>query len=248
MMNDECLLLSKIVGLIGYSGGDANEKEEQLNSETTTNNSSRILCRKLLYPSFSLSRHENDISDSSSGLNSTSSPSKEEAQTKASSWMSRQIIQHDATEPQLREEVSFRILEATLDSFDQLVDARIRQYSKILRNHYLSLLLNDDDDDDDDKGRAKVVEYKLRTLLEYGTNISFGSISSRFTVLDSTDATTTTTTTDNSTIVLPVMLTVEINSLQFQQPTSSSRSSNNNNHRHTSNNKLTFQAPGWIKG
>jgi hypothetical protein len=184
MMSDECLLvlLSKIVGLIGYSGGD--EKEQNLESEDK-DHPNRILCRDFLYPSFSLSRQENNDNNnknncSSPTLNSSSSASsKEEVQMQASSWMSQQIIQRDATESQLKKEVPCRILEAILDSFDQLVDARIRQYSNILRNHYLSLLLNNDDDN----RRAKVVEYKLRTLLEFGTNISFGSISSRFTFL-----------------------------------------------------------------
>ena len=117
------------------------------------------------------------------------------------------------------------MLENILDSFDHLVDARLHQYSKVLKNHGQSL----------SSSGAQIVEYKLRTLLEIGTNISFGSISTKFVP---TEEKATTTVTD-STCSLPVLLTVEIDSLQFHHRTYQS---------HPHHQRLTFQAPGTLQG
>ena len=78
-----------------------------------------------------------------------------------------------------------RMLEGCIESMDQLVDARLGAYSKILRQHYVGKK-NDHaktDHDEDGSNNSKpthhnnVVDFKLRTLLGLGTNISFDSIS-----------------------------------------------------------------------
>eukprot|EP00529_Nitzschia_sp_RCC80_P013721 CAMPEP_0113443650 /NCGR_PEP_ID=MMETSP0014_2-20120614/2251_1 /TAXON_ID=2857 /ORGANISM="Nitzschia sp." /LENGTH=748 /DNA_ID=CAMNT_0000334619 /DNA_START=170 /DNA_END=2416 /DNA_ORIENTATION=- /assembly_acc=CAM_ASM_000159 len=79
-----------------------------------------------------------------------------------------------------------QMLEGCIESMDQLVDARLSAYSKILRQHYDSKKngnANDHDEDDTNNHNNKmpshhnnVVDFKLRTLLGLGTNISFDSI------------------------------------------------------------------------
>ncbi|KAL3924806.1 MAG: hypothetical protein SGILL_000816 [Bacillariaceae sp.] len=164
----------------------------------------------------------------------SNSDSREQVQLKASACMSRPLqakmivpnvntaaVASTATASTAADLLlpSHIMLENILDSFDHLVDARLHQYSKVLRNHGHSL----------SSSGAQIVEYKLRTLLEIGTNISFGSISTKFVP-----------TGEETGDSLPVMLTLDIDSLEFHHPTTTTCQDDQSNHR------LTFQAPGWF--
>lgn len=196
-----------------------------------------VVCSSLSFPSLSLTHHPERQNGEE-----VPSPTREEIKIKASACMSQLITENDPSLRSLERDISRRLLENILDSFDQLVDARISQYSKVLSNHGLSLST---------KG-AQIVEYKLRTLLEIGTNISFGSISTKFESSEMTATTTRTTTNgDKCTTELLVMLTVEIDSLRFHRPMSVSSSDNllsGNVLQHHDPNKLTFRARGTMQG
>ena len=78
-----------------------------------------------------------------------------------------------------------QMLDGCIESMDQLVDARLSAYSKILRQHYGGKKndhpTNDHDEDVSNSSKHhshlnNVVDFKLRTLLGLGTNISFDSI------------------------------------------------------------------------
>eukprot|EP00529_Nitzschia_sp_RCC80_P010311 CAMPEP_0113446828 /NCGR_PEP_ID=MMETSP0014_2-20120614/3920_1 /TAXON_ID=2857 /ORGANISM="Nitzschia sp." /LENGTH=759 /DNA_ID=CAMNT_0000337957 /DNA_START=187 /DNA_END=2466 /DNA_ORIENTATION=- /assembly_acc=CAM_ASM_000159 len=74
-----------------------------------------------------------------------------------------------------------QMLEGCIETMDQLVDARLSAYSKILRQHYNSKKYgnandHDEDDTNNHNNDNNVVDFKLRTLLGLGTNISFDSI------------------------------------------------------------------------
>ena len=78
-----------------------------------------------------------------------------------------------------------QMLEGCIESMDQLVDARLSAYSKILRQHYGGKKnehpTKDQYEDGSDISKHhshhnNVVDFKLRTLLGLGTNISFDSI------------------------------------------------------------------------
>jgi hypothetical protein len=146
----------------------------------------------LTFPSFSL-QHLCEVNIAGVG---PVSPSREEVQAKASSLLSRPlVVSIDNLNGGEWSSSSFSsytsspqqmMLQNVLDSFDELVDARIRAYSKILRNHYLSLAKEKCNNSNvygsptSSEVGTQIVEYKLRTLLEFGTNISFGSITTTF--------------------------------------------------------------------
>jgi hypothetical protein len=182
------------------------------------------------YPSLSLTHPPVEAGPPTES--SVAPPLREDIRVKASACMSQQVIVQQLDEHCFKE-VARHMLENLLDSFDQLVDARIRQYSKVLSNHGLSLLSA--------SGRADIVEYKLRTLLEIGTNISFGSISINVECPTSIDVAAATT---DGCAVIPVMLTVEIDSLQFHPANPSYHRNNRKRHR----NKVSFNAPGSLYG
>jgi hypothetical protein len=129
----------------------------------------------------------------------------------------------NVNEKTLLKEVRCHMLENILDSLDHLVDARLHQYSKVLRNHGKSLSTTG----------QQIVEYNLRRLLEIGTNISFGSISTDFTATRDESATA-------DAAGLPIVLTVEIDSLQLLHSSTE--------HRHRLKQTISFRAPGKIQG
>lgn len=223
----------------------------------------------LTFPSFSL---QHLCEESSVDRKRHASPSREEVQAKASSLLSRPVVvtidtlqggelssSSSLSSPQQM------ILQNILESFDQLVDARIRAYSKILRNHYLSLASvkwNNNDTSGglqySSNGGVQIVEYKLRTLLEFGTNISFGSITTTFTprtmTEDEEELGGGASASSSASSSLPVLFTVTIEPIQFSSFPSKDRA-----HQETSpflqlpssvfpNKKLSFQAPGFIHG
>jgi len=177
---------------------------------------------------------------SSSFPAASTSPRKEDVQTKISNLMSRKVFyeaaqqeqeqheqDHDEDQDRVREQQHDQLLpgrqmlENVYDSFDQLVDSRIRAYAQILRNH-IQVLRNMNDE----RG-ALIVEYKLRTLLEYATNNAlFDSVSTTFKVLSNDDVAATATATksmneeklqegkdeEHEVIYVPIEMTVEISS------------------------------------
>ncbi|KAG7367533.1 hypothetical protein IV203_030204 [Nitzschia inconspicua] len=229
-------LLGQYASLLGYSSSfsrnDTTDRKTRSSSAIELKDAVAISVDSISYPSLSLSYSPVEAVSASS----TPSPTREDIQMKALTCMAQQILVDVGSLPNEQqnyalEQISRHMLENFLDSFDQLVDARIRQYSKVLSNHSLSLLSA--------SGRADVVEYKLRTLLEIGTNISFGSISIQF---DNTASTKSDIKCGTNTS-LPVMLVVEIDSLQFRCPSWKGKVKHPHHHHRS---KLTFHAPAWI--
>ena len=234
-MSDE-LLLRDVAGRLGYSCQNSSScsgnEEEQLvveNSGDTSDIVGSAITSSLSYPSFSLThQHHNHHQPVDA-----SSPSREEVQLKASACMAQQVRlqKGESKSNDAFQDVPCRMLENILDSFDHLVDARLHQYSKVLRNHGQSL----------STAGQQIVEYKLRTLLEIGTSISFGKISTKFTATNEEAKTTedsTTTVTE-----LPITLTVEIDSLQFHPPTQQQQAQQQQEQE-----KISFSCSGKIQG
>eukprot|EP00538_Stauroneis_constricta_P011214 CAMPEP_0119546484 /NCGR_PEP_ID=MMETSP1352-20130426/887_1 /TAXON_ID=265584 /ORGANISM="Stauroneis constricta, Strain CCMP1120" /LENGTH=627 /DNA_ID=CAMNT_0007591195 /DNA_START=228 /DNA_END=2111 /DNA_ORIENTATION=+ len=119
------------------------------------------------------------------------------------------------------------LLENIYSSFDVLVDARIRVYTRVLSSHGLLLrsegrsrndgVKRDNDNNNHEQHKClgtKAIEYKLRTLLEIGTTLSADKVSTKFartttkptvivasgTTSSSSTATTTTATRSKTTI------------------------------------------------
>jgi len=184
------------------------------------------------YPSFSLSHGELDHGED----DNTTGDRRKAVQSKASSLMARKIVwerndrsqhqqhQHQQHQHQHQQHPNLVMIESILDSFDQLVDARIRAYARILSNHVRVLSQSNN------RKGAQIVEYKLQTLLEIAANhVLFDSISIEF-----KQATETTSTgkkenghdasrdiqvnaTEENRLTLPVDLTVEIQSPRLYQ-------------------------------
>jgi hypothetical protein len=233
------IMLTQVASLLRYSSscqnvdgkfGETCPSGGQNRNDSSPGGEYFVFLESISYPSLSLTHPPGEAGSTTES--SFASSLREDIRVKASGCMSQPVKVQQPSEGSFKT-VARIMLENFLDSFDQLVDARIRQYSKVLSNHGLSLLSA--------SGRADIVEYKLRTLLEIGTNISFGSISIKFE--NTTSINVTTTTTSEKRAVIPVMLKVEIDSLQFHPP---NPSCHNNLKRHR--NKLTFHAPGIIQG
>jgi hypothetical protein len=178
------------------------------------------------FPSFSL--------DHAKQLKIEGSQTKEEVQIQASALLAQPIhvdVSGGCKEP---ESIPNVMMENVYSSFDKLVDARILAYSKILGNHWLTLAESHwkGSVGDDLCSGAQVIEYKLKTLLEIGTNIYADSAASTFTIdgdhqIEERDGWTE--------ITYPISMKVEINDLRL--PCSESH-----------NIKVSFEAPGTIQG
>lgn len=186
----------------------------------------RISIDKLTYPSLSLANdtYNNEHDDGEGGDNESCSSShqREAVQTKASNLMSRRRTYSKCNDECNTEEQHLPqriMLENILDSFDQLVDARIRAYARILSNHVQVLW-----ESNNTRG-ARIAEYKLQTLLEFAANhLLFDSISTEFKSVEedendvcngTTDDSTSIATTDRQTLSQPIELNVEIRSPRF---------------------------------
>lgn len=183
----------------------------------------KIPSRIISYPSFSLTDNEeqNEVDQKDYDSDASSCHKRETVQSKASKLMSRKRVFRplNLKETFKQGQAPQRImLENILDSFDRLVDARIRAYARILSNHVRVL-----SESNNTKG-AQIAEYKLQTLLEVAANhLLFDSISTKFDVSsdgDTTVSTNSTTVTTTSTekegaLSTPVELTVEIRSPRF---------------------------------
>jgi hypothetical protein len=127
------------------------------------------------FPSFSL--------DHTAHIKRDDSQSRKEVQMQASRLLS-EPMSVDVIENALGlESMPHLMLENLYSSFDRLVDARILAYAKILGSHRLSLSEFRSDDADGEEAfstGAQVPEYKLKTLLEVGTNIYADSVVTTF--------------------------------------------------------------------
>ena len=178
---------------------------------------------KVIHPSFSVTddRHENQEEEDDDETKS-STHRRELVQSKASKLMSRKRVysfSKDEGDNQESQHPQRIMLENILDSFDQLVDARIRAYARILSNHVCALSASNN------VRGARVAEYKLQTLLEVAANhLSFDSISTDFKISntkddvlndDSIGESSTTTVEEEESLSLPIELKVEIQSPRF---------------------------------
>ena len=239
--------MSKILSSLGCSWNASDVRGEQQEQAVVPKLPQCAL--EVTYPSFSLSHGELDEADTAA--TSTSAVHRETVQSKASELMSRTIVwkntannkrhkhqpvQRSYQDNQLPNRV---MLESILDSFDQLVEARIRAYARILSNHVrvLSQCHNQ-------KG-ARIAEYKLQTLLEIASNFTFDSVSTVF--REATRTKQTATPTVESKGVLPIELAVEIKSPRFYQGGSSTAVASNETGTQ-SNGTLMFRVEGTFRG
>jgi hypothetical protein len=179
------------------------------------------------FPSFSL--------DHVSHLKRDDAQSKEEVQMLASALLSQSVdidVIENSTELEF---IPRMMLENVYSSFDTLVDARVLAYSKILGNHSRTLAESHREDSDEDYSGTRVLEYKLKTLLEIGTSIYADSVITTFTPgkdhrIEEKDGFTEITT--------PITMNVEIRDLHM--PCADSGSS--------ANLRLCFNAAGTLQG
>lgn len=178
---------------------------------------------KVTYPSFSLTDDRDvDQDDEEDDGTKCSTHQRERVQSKASELMSRKrVYSRSKVEDNIQQQQKPHrvMLENILDSFDELVDARIRAYARILRNHVRALL-----ESNNIRG-ARVAEYKLQTLLEVAANrLSFDSISTEFKITGTDNDVSIDYSIGNSSaksmkeeksLCLPIELNVEIRSPRF---------------------------------
>lgn len=226
----------------------------------------RIPAHKVSHPSFSLTDNtqvEQEDEEEKDDDSNSSSHRRKAVQSKASKLMSRKCVysqdNKDVDNGQQRSQAPQRImLENILDSFDQLVDARIRAYAQILSNHVRVL-----SESNNTRG-ARIAEYKLQTLLEFATNnLLFDSISTEFKTSSATEdgvcgggdivvstTSTSTSATEEKNLSLPIELTVEIRSPRFfhegLDAVNRGDATGSSNPRHQQG-KLTFQAKGKVR-
>jgi len=232
-------------------------------SIVSSNSIQRLPALKISYPSFSLANHhheeqeEEDEEEEKDDDSVSSSNRREAVQSKASKLMSRKRVysQYKNEENTEHAQSPQRImLENILDSFDELVDARIRAYARILSNHVRVL------SESNNMRGARIAEYKLQTLLEFAANhLLIDSISTEFKTRATEDdpcdedftTTTTAATKDERSLSLPIEMTVEIRSPRFFHEgleaisrTDAGASPPHRKHQE----KLTFRAKGKVKG
>lgn len=159
------------------------------------------------------------------------SRSKDEVQHHTAGLLAREISLHEPEEFHLVPSV---ILENFFSAFDTLVDARILVYSKILRSHARSLA-ECRDESIDANASLNAVEYKLKTLLEIGTNLTAEKVVTNFSIQPSFDRNDVQ---DGDEITIPITMEARINQLQIPSPHDGV----------VANIPLDFKADGVIKG
>lgn len=199
---------------------DANSSDENATSASPLQE--KIPLVKIIYPSFSVTDDPNEEQDDQEeDGKEVSVQHREHVQSKASKLMSRKRVYFQRNEEDTTEQAQQPqriMLENILDSFDQLVDARIRAYARILSNHVRVL-------SESNKLRAaQIAKYKLQILLEVAANhLSFDSISTEFKITgtekklenDDSIAKKSTGTNQEKSLCLPIELSVEIRSPRF---------------------------------
>jgi hypothetical protein len=256
--------MSSLLSSMGCSWNTNEIKSPDAKSMSSSISIERIPAHKVSHPSFSLTKNnqeEQEDEEEKDDDSNSSSHRREAVQSKASKLMSRKCVYsqykdvdngQQAQAPQAPQRI---MLENILDSFDQLVDARIRAYAQILSNHVQVL-----SESNNTRG-ARIAEYKLQTLLEFATNnLLFDSISTEFKTSATEDGvcgdisvsttTSSTATKEEKCISLPIELTVEIRSPRFfhegLEAVNRGDAVSSPNPRHQG--KLTFQANGKVRG
>mmetsp|Transcript_3617 Transcript_3617/g.9503 ORF Transcript_3617/g.9503 Transcript_3617/m.9503 type:complete len:540 (+) Transcript_3617:204-1823(+) len=217
--------LEMITCVLSSAGCSWNTNETDVLDEKPTNTSrisEEIPCLKFTYPSFSLTDDDQNGENEEEDDDTKSSTHRRKlVQSKASKLMCRKrVYSHNKHEDETQKlpHPQRIMLENILDSFDQLVDARIRAYTRILSNHVRALSASNN------VRGARVAEYKLQTLLEAAANhLSFDSISTEFrftsndsvSIDDSIDESSNTAAEAEKCFSLPIELNVEIRSPRF---------------------------------
>jgi len=217
-------VISRVLSSAGcsWNTNETNDFDEKLVHSLVSLKNTPLL--KITHPSFSLAEdHHEEQGEEEDDNNISSTQQRELVQSKASKLMSRKrVYSHNKGEDsnQQAQHPHQVMLENILDSFDQLVDARIRAYALILSNHVRAL------SESNNARGARIAEYKLQTLLEVAANhLSFDSISTEFKItttendVTSDDSTITGSTStiieDKNSLSLPIELNVEIRSPRF---------------------------------
>jgi hypothetical protein len=213
---------------IGSSGDHENIWHSTSSSSILTECEQDALA--VTFPSFSLEHAKH--------LQRDDAQSKEKIKMQASSLLASRMAADVFDESSLGGEKAPHVILSNLySSFDKLVDARVLAFSKILGGHGLTLVKSQDDlsSAGDFAASSKVLEYKLKTLLEIGTSIYADSVSTTFA---STDDPKVVDNVDTMIISIPSALKVEINHLHL--PCSASGEA--------AEFPVSFEAPGVIEG
>mmetsp|Transcript_103015 Transcript_103015/g.210017 ORF Transcript_103015/g.210017 Transcript_103015/m.210017 type:complete len:597 (+) Transcript_103015:173-1963(+) len=272
--SDSDEMVSSFLSSMGCSW-DMNETVQSSNEKAAKSSMrlDRRLARKVSHPSFSLANddqaqvpQDGDCDE----VDTKPSPLQREAvQSKASKLMSRRAIHlpegeqgeeneaHQGTAP-LPQTPQRTMLENILDSFDQLVDARIRAYARILSNHVRVLL------ESNNQRAARIGDYKLQVLLEFAANhLLFDSISTDFKLITTTtedddgklklksgDSHAAKVANEETSFSAPIELTVEIRSPRFLQGSTEGEKSiaSPDSSRLPHQGNLTFRARGKVSG
>jgi hypothetical protein len=227
MINSNEILLSRFVSSLSSTWNSNNDDETGSNNNMTAGSAAEdtINVHTISYPSFSMPddnidhhhhQQQQQQQQSSSSISSSSSSGREDVQSKISNLMSRKVIYEAGAESsEVHQEQQLQpgrmMLENISDSFNQLVDARIRAYAQILTNHVQVLRSsnsnNDNNHDNSNSNNntntnqninnnergALIAEYKLRTLLEFASTSNddddalFDSITTKFKVIYTSD-------------------------------------------------------------
>ena len=221
--------MSRLLSSMGCSWNTNETIPSSDNSTTASVSSESVPAHKLSFPCFSLTSNINDEQEDAEGINyesdfDSSCHRREVAQSKASKLMSRKRAFSPSKvgdKDQQTQSPQRMMLENILDSFDQLVDARIRAYARILSNHVRVL-----SESNNTKG-ARIAEYKLQTLLDVAANhLLFDSISTEFKTStsnkenrvnddDATESTASSKSKEETSLSIPIELIVEIQSPRF---------------------------------
>lgn len=253
-------MVSPFLSTMGCSWNTNEQNDSEEKSTASSIPTERIPAYKVSYPSFSLTNngHEEHHDDEAKDYDSDSSYRREAVQSEASKLMSRRGVYircKDGDNEEQRQQPQQIMLGNILDSFDQLVDARIRAYARILSNHVQVL------SESNNKRGARIAEYKLETLLAVAANhLLFDSISIEFKTIatcaedDARDAAaaaaTTTSTTEDKQFSVPIEVTVDIRSPRFIHEgleTNNCNDAESPPHRGHEG-KLTFRAKGKVRG
>jgi len=255
--SNELETMTRFVSSLGCSWDTNGTNNYDLKSIASSSSIERIPARKVSHPSFLLTNddHEKQEDEEKDDDSNSSSHRREAVQSKASKLMSRKDVysqDKDEDNGQQAQPPQRIMLENILDSFDQLVDARIRAYACILSNHVQVL------SESNNARGARIAEYKLQTLLEFAANhLLFDSVSTEFTTSVTEDNTcdsnaisiTTKATEEEQGISLPIELTVEIQSPRFfhegLEAINRMDDANPPHRRHPG--KLTFRAKGKVR-
>ena len=250
-------IISRVLSSVGCSWNTNETNSPDENATTSSLFQERIPLVKIIYPSFSLTDDpDEEQDDDGEDSKEVSLYQRELVQSKVSKLMSRKRVfsqrSWEGTTEQ-GQQPQRKMLENILDSFDQLVDARIRAYARILSNHVRVL-----SESNNDRG-AQIAEYKLQTLLEVAANhLLFDSISTEFRITSAENKVEDQIISKHSTgfkegkiLSLPIELCVEIRSPRFLHEGLES----NNNHndgasppRGSHKGSLNFRAKGEVRG